>query len=377
MKILLIGEYSRLHNSLKEGLLTLGHDVKIAGFSDGFKDYPVDFKFKRFWFCGIKGKLKVLLYRLTGFNITSYFTYRQFFKNKHLFEGHDVVQLISENSFYCEPWLEKKMLRYLFNHNKRVYLLSCGDDYSSVNYYYNRPEEKSVIQPYFQGKVKKKYFLNVLKFRKPSYLRLHAFIAAQVRGIIASDLDYHLPLRDNKKYLGMIPNPVNTDLIAWRPLDVSGKICLFLGINRESYYKKGIDYFERALEELPTELRSKIEIIRTENRPYAEYITLYEDAHILLDQAFARDQGYNALEAMAKGKVVFTGADPLFMAHYQLSEPVAVNAVPDAEVIARELSLLLSEPERIARMGYEARSFIETHHHYINVAKQYITAWKR
>ena len=38
----------------------------------------------------------------------------------------------------------------------------------------------------------------------------------------------------------------------------------------------------------------------------------YEQAHIILDQVYAFDQGYNALEAMAKGKVVFTGAEAIF-----------------------------------------------------------------
>jgi hypothetical protein len=37
---------------------------------------------------------------------------------------------------------------------------------------------------------------------------------------------------------------------------------------------------------------------------YTTYINSYNKAHILLDQTYAYDQGYNALEAMAKGKVV-------------------------------------------------------------------------
>jgi hypothetical protein len=41
MRILLVGEYSRFHNSLKEGLLALGHDVVIIGDND-FKNYPLD-----------------------------------------------------------------------------------------------------------------------------------------------------------------------------------------------------------------------------------------------------------------------------------------------------------------------------------------------
>ena len=43
MKILLLGEYSRLHNSLKEGLVALGHEVTIVGCGDKFKKFPVDY----------------------------------------------------------------------------------------------------------------------------------------------------------------------------------------------------------------------------------------------------------------------------------------------------------------------------------------------
>lgn len=375
MKILLIGEYSRLHNSLKEGLIALGHEVTIIGFADGFKNYPVDFKFTRRLSSGIKSKIKVLIYRLTGFNIASYFTYRKFSRNKSRFAGYDVVQLISENSFYCEPWIEKKILRYIFDNNRKVYLLSCGDDYSSIRYYYEHPEEKSVVQPYFQGKIKKKNFLNALKFRKTSYRRLHEFILAHVRGIIASDLDYHLPLVGNSKYLGMIPNPVNVDEIEKLPMSVEEKIRIFLGINSESYFKKGIDHFEKALKIIQQKYSDKVEIIRTRNRPYAEYIHLYESSHILLDQAFARDQGYNALEAMAKGKVVFTGAEKIFTDWYKIEEPVAINTIPDAESIAADLSRLIENPSEIIRISNNARTFVEREHHYVKVAKRYVETW--
>ena len=44
MRILLIGEYSRLHNSLKEGLQKNGHTVTLIGSGDGYKNFPVDIK---------------------------------------------------------------------------------------------------------------------------------------------------------------------------------------------------------------------------------------------------------------------------------------------------------------------------------------------
>ena len=68
----------------------------------------------------------------------------------------------------------------------------------------------------------------------------------------------------------------------------------------------------------------------TENIPYNDYISIYNKAHILLDQVFAYDQSYNALEAMAKGKVVFTGAETEFLNQYQLQEDeVCINALPE------------------------------------------------
>ena len=43
MKILLVGEYSGLHNSLKEGLIQLNHKVTLVSSGDNFKNYPSDF----------------------------------------------------------------------------------------------------------------------------------------------------------------------------------------------------------------------------------------------------------------------------------------------------------------------------------------------
>ena len=50
MKILLIGEYSNLHNSLKQGLVKNGHNVVLLGNGDGFKNYDADILIKSSFF---------------------------------------------------------------------------------------------------------------------------------------------------------------------------------------------------------------------------------------------------------------------------------------------------------------------------------------
>ena len=50
MKILLIGEYSNLHNSLKQGLVNNGHNVVLLSNGDGFKNYETDILIKSSFF---------------------------------------------------------------------------------------------------------------------------------------------------------------------------------------------------------------------------------------------------------------------------------------------------------------------------------------
>ena len=376
MRILLIGEYSRLHNSLKEGLEKLGNEVVLLGFKDGFKDFPVDFPLYKKWDTGFLKKIKIAVLKISGFDISSYLTYCQFKKIKNNFTGFDAVQLINENSFYCNLYFEKKILKFLFKNNKKAFLLSCGDDYLNVKYCFEHPEIKSWVQPYLAGKIEPKNFLGVLKFRNESYRNLHKYISENSNGIIASDIDYHIPLLNNPLYLRLIPNPINIDKIAFKQIQITDKIIIFHGINKESYFKKGNDYFEKALAIIQEKYPETIEIISSRNIPYDQYIKLYDESHILLDQVYAHDQGYNALEAMAKGKVVFTGAEQDFVDYYKLIERVCVNAIPDVDYLVQELSFLIENPAEIIAIGKRARAFIEKEHNYIAIAKKYIEVWK-
>jgi glycosyltransferase involved in cell wall biosynthesis len=157
---------------------------------------------------------------------------------------------------------------------------------------------------------------------------------------------------------------------------IADKIIIFLGINRLSYLKKGIHYFEEALALIQEKKVDKIEIITTENLPYTEYMSRYYKAHIILDQVNAYDQGYNALEAMAQGKVVFTGAENEFLHHYELLEDeVCINALPDAIKIAEKLSYLIEHPEKIIEISKKARNFIEKEHEYKRIAQRYLDCW--
>ncbi|MEH6538131.1 MAG: glycosyltransferase [Psychroserpens sp.] len=378
MKILLIGEYSRLHNSLKEGLIALGHEVTLVGNGDGFKNYPVDIKINSKYEKGISRTLKRIIYKLFKTDLNSLSIQKQFEALKPHLVDYDVVQIVNERVFSTVASIEKKLLEFIFQNNKNVFLLSCGCDFPSVKYAYDKKFKYSILTPFFENKVSKKEFSQVFLYLEESHINLHHFIYENIQGVISSDLDYHLPLKDHPKYLGLIPNPINTDRIGYEDHIISDKIIIFHGINTENYHKKGNDIFEQALEGIQEKYKDNVEVITTRNIPYQDYLKHYKKAHIILDMVYAYDQGYNALEAMAAGKVVFTGAEQEWLDYYGLKKnSVAINAETNAKSIATQLEWLINNPEQIHAISKNARRFIEERHNYVNIAQEYFDLWTK
>lgn len=378
MRILLVGEYSRLHNSLKEGLEALGHKVSIIGTGDYFKKYPVDLELHRRYDSGFGRMLKVGLYKLFNIDITSKLVLKQFLSYNEKLKNYDIVQLINESPLGIQASEEKKAIAFLKKHNKNIFLLSCGADYSNVAYAMNEKIRYSIFTPLLEGKVSKEHYLHALKYLEPAYQKLHQYLYTEIiQGVIASDMDYHIPLEKEEKYLGLIPNPVNTDILAYQTTKQQEKLVIFMGINRSNYYKKGMNFFEEALEKIQKQFPDKVEILIAENLAYTDYIKQYERAHILLDQVYSFDQGYNALEAMAKGKVVFTGAEIEWQKAYAYApDEVCVNALSDVAYLVEKLRYFLHNPSEIDRVGQAARAYIEKHHDYKKVAKTYLATWE-
>lgn len=377
MRILLIGEFSRLHNSLKEGLKLLGHDVYIIANGDGFKNYPADLSTKAKWCESKLGTIiRKVIYKISKFDLIPLEIGIRFYLHHKKLNNFDVVQLINESPIQTLPFLERYFLKKIFKQNNKVYLLCCGIDYLVAKSLIEKRERYSIMNPYFENKEKLKEYYYIFDYLKTSRKKTHDLVYKNIKGVYASDIDYINPIKDEKKFLGLLPNPINTDKIKFIEPKIKNKIKIFIGINSGNYYKKGITFFEKALEVVSKKYEDKIEIIMAQNLPYQEYIELYNSSHIVLDQVYAFDQGYNALEAMAKGKVVFTGAEKEFENYYNLSEEVAINALPDIDYLVTTLSYLIENPSKIIEIGKRARNFIEREHDYKIIAHKYLSVWK-
>jgi glycosyltransferase involved in cell wall biosynthesis len=377
MRILLVGEYSRLHNSLKEGLLKLGHKVIIVSSGDDFKNFESDFSVKAtfissFWFTK---KLRNGLRRFFKFDLEKIERAIRFYLILPKLKGFDHVQLINSDALELNPTISLFFYKKLFSQNKKASLLVCGDETPVIEYLLKNEMKHSILSPYLNDSSLKNQYNFSLKYIKSNYKKVFNCLKENVNSIIVSDLDYKIPMERMNYKVNFIPNPINTDKINFSELKINVKVIIFLGINKLSYSKKGIHFFEDALKIIKEKYTDKVEIIITANVPYQQYIDLYNKAHIVLDQIYAYDQGYNALEAMAKGKVVFTGAEQEFVDYYQLTDRVAINALPDVNELAKDLSFLIENPQEIIKIGKSARGFIEKEHDYVKIAEKYLERW--
>lgn len=378
MKILLLGEYSRLHNSLKEGLEALGHEVTIVGCGDKFKRFPVDYSIyaKICNDTSIGNFIFKSVRKIISLDLEKIEKAIRFYLLLNKFSDFHHVQLINSDALETYPFLSRFLYKKLFQKIKNRSLLICGDETPIVDYWFQNELKYSVLTPYFEDKSLENQFQFPLKYRKENYRKTFHWLKENCQKLITSDLDYEIPMQKMGFSTTFIPNPINTDVITFQSLENTTKIVIFLGINRLSYIKKGIVYFEKALEIIQEKYADKVEIIVTKNLPYSEYILAYNKAHIVLDQVFAYDQGYNALEAMAKGKIVFTGAETEFLKYYKINEDeVAINALPNVDYLVSKLSFLIDNPNEIIRISKNARSFIEKEHDYKIIAEKYLNCW--
>jgi glycosyltransferase involved in cell wall biosynthesis len=379
MKILLVGEYSRLHNSLKEGLVSLGHEVTLVGCGDHFKKFPVDqsiyatfcndFLVSNFICRGLKKVFKIDVEKIEK-------AVRFYFLLPNL-KDYDHVQLINSDAIETYPILSLFLFKKLFKHIKSRSLLVCGDETPIIDYLLKEELRYSVLTPYIKDNTLLKEFQFSLKYKETNYRKTFNWLSQNCQNSIVSDIDYKIPMEKMGFTIHFIPNPINTDKISFQNLKVENPIVIFLGINRGSYIKKGIPFFEKALQIIKAKYVDQIEIIISENLPYQAYLEKYAKAHILLDQVYAYDQGYNALESMAAGKIVFTGAETEFLQHYHLTEDdVCINALNDATKIAEKLAFLIENPEKRAQISGNARNFIIKEHHYKTIAAKYVNVWE-
>lgn len=352
MKILLLGEFSGFHTTLRDGLLTLGHDATVVGTGDGSKAIPVDWNIgsRRGGLAGTAERIVKAIGAVAGM------------------PDVDVLQLINPHVFPRGGGLNDRLIQHLRRKAPRMFLSACGDD----AYFVQKGIGKLRYNPIDEA-VTLDLGLDRHPLTSTQDLRWNARLTDLVDGIIPVMYEYDVGYVDAPKRKPMIPLPINVDVVRQLPNVPNGPIVVMHGAGRPGF--KGSRHILRAFELTERRHPGRFEFIHVANLPIAEYLKLMERVNVIVDQAYSYSCGMNALFAMAMGKIVLGGAESESLSLYGGSATPVRNILPDADQISEQLGLLLGEIDRFPIMGDESRRFVERHHHYRTVAQRYIETW--
>lgn len=364
MKILLIGEYSRVHWTLAEALRELGHDVTVVSDGDGFKDYPRDIDITRKG----SGIIETFSCIASVLNIFS------------KFKGYDVVQLINPNFTTLNVRINAYLYKQLKKNNKKVFLGAFGDDS-----YWVRACMGNEILKYSEFFVDGKS--TDLEYNKTLEARwigsqndaLNQQIAISCDGIAACLYEYYKSYEpDFPNKLTYIPLPINTSQIDYTPIvQVPDKIIFFIGINKDRSEYKGTGIMEQALNRLANDYPNDVIVTRVESVGYDEYKKLMSASHVVLDQLYSHSPAMNALLAMAQGKLLVGGGEPEMynLMGEDVNRPI-VNVFPTQEDVYKQLENIVLNKQNIPHLSSASRKFVEDNHDHLKVAELYLNFWR-
>ena len=132
----------------------------------------------------------------------------------------------------------------------------------------------------------------------------------------------------------------------------------------------------KAAEAIAHTYPEQVTLQKAEGIPFDEYQQMIDDSDVLLDQLYSYTPAMNALLAMSKGIVVVGGGEP---ENYEILgekelRPI-INVEPTYESIYQELEQLVLHPERLPELKRQSIEYVQKHHDYIKVARQYLDFW--
>lgn len=371
MKILLIGEASFLHNTLKKGLVERGHRVLTMSDGNGWHDAPRDIDLRRDGRWGKLGGLRVVWQLL-----------------RHLPQlcGNDVVQI---HNYQFVPLMYRwntLLLRFLKLTNRRVVKGCFGDDsqifrrqaqgvpaYSDT--YWSGQQQNADQHRYRIAEV-------IEHGAEASWRKTTRMADALVACLYEYWLDYNEPPYAAK--LHYIPLPMECEeMVRWCDGEMvkcvgndapSHPLTILIGLQPKRDFMKGAMKIAAFVEEVARRHPGKVQIKYVEGVPYDEYMHLLAKADVLVDQLYSYTPSMNSLAAMARGTVVIGGGEEEyyeFIGEDTLRPIINVRPdVPDEENIAAIERALFTDGT-LERMAQESIQFVHKYHDYRHVAEQY------
>ena len=360
MRILLLGEASRVHSTLRDALAALGHDVVLMSGGNGRNDCPRDVDLSRDMSRGKTGGLRVLLTLL-----------------RHLprLVGNDVVQIHNYQFVPLGMFWNRLLISFLKKFNRRLVKGCYGDDPLVLEMQLKGVPRYSDM--YWNGRRR-----NACENRERlAEQRLGECVACWRKATRMADVlvpclyEYWLAYSNlfSGSKLHYLPLPVRI------PSDVrikgtGGSIKVLVGVQSRRDYMKGARLIGRMVEEAARRNPGRLDVKYVEDVPYGEYCGMLAGADVLVDQLYSFSPSMNSLEAMARGTVVIGGGEEEyydFIGERELRPIVNVSPERSFEQNVKAIEDALVPEGGVARLSRQSVEFVRKHHDSLVVARQY------
>ncbi len=361
MKILLLGEASFVHSTLRNGFEALGHNVTLVS-AGCIWDCPRDIDLSRNMRLGMLSGLKVIWKILA---------------NLRVFIGNDIVQM---NDFHTLPlklgW-NKLFFKFVKRYNKRVVRGCWGDDIVVFD-----AQAKGVLAYSDTHIGTKAINVEENKWRieeqhLPEFLSCCRYVNKHADAFAACLYEYYVYYNNAacRSRLHYLPLPIEIPDI--KDIRIKGEnwpIKVLVGIQKRRDFIKGASVLASLVEKIAAEQPDKVEVRKVYDVPYIEYCKMLEEADVLVDQLYSYTPAMNSLVAMARGTVIIGGGEEEYYEFIGEKElrPI-INVRPQQDDYNLEvLREALLTPGRISELSRESVTFVRKHHDYMKVSRQYI-----
>ena len=359
MRILLIGDASFVHATLRRGLAGRGHDVVLMSDGNGWHDSPRDIDLRRDMRRGKLGGLGVVLTLL---------------RNLPRLVGNDVVHIHNYQFVPLMPRWNTLLLRFLKRFNRCVVKGCYGDDPQVLEMQLKGVPRYSDM--YWGGSVR-----NAVENRpRLAEQRLPEFVACWRESSLKADAllpclyEYWLaydvePFRAKLRYM---PLPVRIPDVA-RVKGTGAKVKVLVGVQSKREYMKGATKIAGMVSEVARRHPGRLDVRYVEDVPYGEYCALLEACDVLVDQFYSYTPSMNSLAAMARGTVVIGGGEEEYYRFIgeDVLRPI-INVSPeksfDDNVAAIERAL--TAPGGVESLSRQSIEFVRKYHDYRLVAAE-------
>lgn len=367
MKILLLGEASFVHSTLRDGLKALGHDVTLISEGNNGRGCPRDVDLERSPRWGKLGGLKVLWKLLV---------------NIGRLRGNDVVLIHNYQFVPLKVRWNALMLDFLKRNNRLVAKGCYGDDPQVLERQLEGVPRYSDM--YWRG-APQNVAVNAARLaeqRLPEIVWIWRKSTRDADVLLPCLYEYYLSydVEPFRRKLVYMPLPVEILQEGGRVKGTGPRIKVLVGVQRKRDYIKGARKIGKMVEEVSKRNPGRLDIRYVEDVPYADYCRMLDGADVLVDQLYSFTPSMNSLAAMARGTVVIGGGEEdfyRFIGEKELRPIINVSPENSFEDNVKAIEAAIVPEGGVERLSKESMEFVRKYHDSRKVAAMHVELYNK